>query len=134
MKTPRILVVDDDPAVATMLGRSLSRHGFAIDTARSPEEALARAGETAYDAALMDLVMPGQNGTELAAALRESIPGLPVAVLTGYSNSPLITAAQRAGVAVFAKPVVIDEIVAFLRSEIPKRLDQEEDGSKSAAS
>lgn len=117
-KVPHILIVDDDPEVATMLARSLSRRGFQIDSTSSPEEALTRASETAYDAALLDLVMPGRDGSELAAALRLKIPGLPVALLTGYKHSPLIAAAERAGVAVFTKPVVIQDLVDFLQAEI----------------
>jgi CheY-like chemotaxis protein len=117
-KVPRILIVDDDPEVATMLSRSLSRRGFQIDSTNSPEEALARAAETAYDAALLDLVMPGRDGAELAAALRLKIPGLPVALLTGYTHSPLIAAAARTGVTVFTKPVVIQDLVDFLQGEI----------------
>lgn len=101
-----------------MLARSLSRRGFRIETTSSPEDALTRAGEGGYDAALLDLVMPGRDGAELAAALRERIPGLPVALLTGYTNSPLLDAAQRSGVAVFVKPVVIQELVDFLEAEL----------------
>lgn len=117
-KTPRILIVDDDPEVATMLARSLSRRGFQIDSTSSPDEALARASEVAYDAALLDLVMPGRDGSELAAALRVKLPGLPVALLTGYKHSPLIPAAARSGVAVFTKPLVIQDLVDFLQAEL----------------
>lgn len=117
-KTPRILIVDDDPEVATMLARALSRRGFQIDSTSSPEEALARASEVAYDAALLDLVMPGRDGSELAAALRQKLPGLTVALLTGYKHSPLIPATERSGVAVFTKPLVIQDLVDFLQAEL----------------
>ena len=120
-KTPRILIVDDDPEVATMLARSLSRRGFQIDSTSSPDEALARASEVAYDAALLDLVMPGRDGSELAAALRVKLPGLPVALLTGYKHSPLIPAATRSGVAVFTKPLVIQDLVDFLQAELSRK-------------
>ena len=115
---PRILIVDDDPEVATMLARSLARRGFQIDSTSSPDEALSRATEVPYDAALLDLVMPGRDGSELAAALRVKLPGLPVALITGYKHSPLIPAAERSGVAVFTKPVVIQDLVDFLQAEI----------------
>jgi CheY-like chemotaxis protein len=117
-KTPRILIVDDDPEVATMLARSLSRRGFQIDSTSSPDEALARASQVTYDAALLDLVMPGRDGSELAAALREKLPGLPVALVTGYKHSPLIPATARSGVAVFTKPIVIQDLVDFLQREL----------------
>jgi two-component system, NtrC family, response regulator GlrR len=114
----RILVIDDDPDVVAMLSRSLSRHGYQIDAAESPDDALARAETTAYDAALVDLVMPGRDGAGLAAELRKRLPGLPVCLLTGYSHSPLIPAAEKSGVAVFKKPVIIQELLEFLEKEI----------------
>jgi CheY-like chemotaxis protein len=117
--SPRILVVDDSQDIVTMLSDALSRHGFLIDAVTSPEEALARATAATYDAAVVDLVMPGQDGAALAAALRQRIPGLPVALMTAYARSPLLVAARKAGVKVFSKPLSIQELVGFLQSEIP---------------
>jgi two-component system OmpR family response regulator len=114
----RVLIVDDDPAVTEMLRRSLARHGFRIDTTTSASDALARAGDVHYDAAILDLVMPEQDGSELATALRAALPGLPVVLLTGFSNSPLIDALRGPSVSVFTKPVAVQEIVDFLRAEI----------------
>jgi two-component system response regulator GlrR len=114
----RILVVDDDPDIVRMLSRSLARYGLQIDATSSAEDALARAAETVYDAALLDLVMPGRDGADLAAELRKHIPGLPIGLLTGYSHSPLIPSAEKSGVAVFKKPVIIQELVEFLEAEI----------------
>ncbi|HEY2945879.1 MAG TPA: response regulator [Vicinamibacteria bacterium] len=118
-ESPRILVVDDSQDVLTMLTHALSRHGFLIDSATSSEDALARAATAAYDAAVVDLVMPGQDGAALASALRQQIQGLPVALMTAYVRSPLLVAARKAGVRVFAKPLSIQELVGFLQSEIP---------------
>jgi CheY-like chemotaxis protein len=114
----RILVVDDDAAVATMLSRSLARHGFEIDTARTGDEALAKVEAGTYDAAVLDLVMPGRDGANLSAAIVARRPGLTIAFLTGYAHSPLIEAARRAGRAVFTKPVVVQELVDHLRAEL----------------
>ena len=115
---PRVLVVDDDPEIATMLARALARRGFSVETTSSPDEALERAARTPYDAALLDLVMPGQDGRALADGLRERIPGLPIGLLTGYTHSPLLAATERSGMKVFIKPVVIHEVVEFLQKEI----------------
>jgi DNA-binding response OmpR family regulator len=115
---PRILIVDDDRAIGTMLKRSLARHGYASDTTSSTEEALAWADTTPYAAALVDLVMPGQDGASLADELRLKIPGIPVGLLTGYRNSPLVSAAEKAGARLFTKPVIIQEVVDFLKAEI----------------
>jgi DNA-binding response OmpR family regulator len=115
-EAPHVLIVDDNQDIVTMLREALSRHGFRIDSTTSPEEALERADATPYDAALLDLVMPGRDGAALASALRERIPGLPVAILTAFARSPLIPGALRSGVQVFTKPVAIQDLVDFLRA------------------
>lgn len=115
---PHILIVDDDPDVTAMLQRSLSRRGFRIDSTSSPDEALQKAGETSYDGAILDLVMPGLDGADLAGLIRKKIPGLPVALLTGYTHSPLLSDVERTRIAVFTKPVAIQDLVDFLQSEI----------------
>jgi CheY-like chemotaxis protein len=116
--SPLVLVVDDNEDIVNMLRHALSRHGFRIETTTSPEEALEMAGKTPYDAAFLDLVMPGRDGAALAAALREMIPGLPVGVLTAYTHSPLIVNLERSGVKVFQKPVAIQDLVDYLEAEI----------------
>ena len=117
--SPRVLIVDDSEDIVTMLTHALTRHGFVIDSAGSSQEALARLDSAVYDAAVVDLVMPGQDGAALASALRQRIQGLPVALMTAYARSPLLTGARKAGVTVFAKPLSIQELVGFLESEIP---------------
>ena len=119
MKDPRrILVVDDDPGIGLMLTKALGRHGFEVDAATSADEALVRTGTTRYDAALVDLVMPGRDGADLSATLRRQFPGLPVGLLTGYAHSPLIPAFEKSGMAVFKKPVLIQDLFDFLDREI----------------
>jgi DNA-binding NtrC family response regulator len=114
----RVLIVDDDAAVASMLSRALQRHGFQADTARTSDEALQRSDAAAYDAALLDLVMPGRDGADLGAAIAKKRPGITIAFLTGYQNSPLIEEARRAGRMVFKKPIVVQELADYLNSEL----------------
>jgi DNA-binding NtrC family response regulator len=113
-----ILVVDDDPGIGQMLTRALSRHGFEVDATTSADEAIEKLETGTYDAALVDLVMPEHNGADLAAALRRQVPGLPIGLMTGYSNSPLIPQFEKSGVAVFKKPLLIQDLVEFLQREI----------------
>jgi CheY-like chemotaxis protein len=114
----RILVVDDDPGVGQMLTKALARHGFLVDAATSADEALEKSEMSSYDAALVDLVMPGRDGKDLADTLRRRFPGLPVGLLTGYAHSPLIPAFEKSGMAVFKKPILIQDLVDFLQREI----------------
>ncbi len=116
--SPRILVVDDDPNIGLMLTKALARHGFHVDAATSADEAVEKSETTSYDAALVDLVMPGRDGKDLADTLRRRFPGLPIGLLTGYTHSPLIPAFEKSGMAVFKKPVLIQDLVEFLQREI----------------
>ena len=115
---PRILVVDDDPAIALMLTRALGRRGYEVAATHSPEEALAQFSADPCDAAVLDLVMPERDGMDLANALRAQSPGIPIAILTGYSHSPLLPTESRTAFAIFMKPVVIQEVVDFLDAEL----------------
>ena len=116
--TSRILVVDDDPSIGTMLTRALERHGFEVQATTSADEALDMAESATYHAALLDLVMPERDGVDLAATLRRRFPGLPIGLMTGYSNSPLLSQFEKSGTKVFKKPVIIQDLVEFLQSEI----------------
>jgi len=116
--TRRILVVDDDPGIGLMLKKALARHGFLVDAATSADEALEKSNTASYDAALVDLVMPGRDGADLAETLRRRFPGLPIGLLTGYAHSPLIPSIEKSGMAVFKKPVLIQDLVEFLQREI----------------
>ena len=98
MKEPaRILVVDDDPGIGQMLTRALARHGFEVDATPSADEAIEKAESASYDAALVDLVMPERNGADLAGTLRRKYPGLPIGLMTGYSDDPDKTAEVTRG-------------------------------------
>ena len=115
---PRILVVDDDPGIGQMLTRALARHGFEVDATTSADEAIEKAESASYDAALVDLVMPEHDGADLSATLRRRYPGLPIGLMTGYSNSPLIPQFEKSGMAVFKKPLLIQDLVDFLEREL----------------
>lgn len=78
----RVLVVDDDPAVTSVLKRGLAYEGFAVDTAASGEDALALARERPPDVVILDIMMPGLDGLEVLRRLRAADPQLPVLMLT----------------------------------------------------
>ena len=111
-------MVDDDPGIGQMLTKALARHGFEVDATTSADEALEKSEAKGYDAALVDLVMPGRDGADLSQTLRRRFPGLPIGLLTGYTHSPLIPAVEKSGMAVFKKPVLIQDLVEFLQREI----------------
>ncbi len=78
----RILVIDDDPAVTSLLKRGLSYEGFAVDTAKSGVEGLTIAREHPSDLVILDVMMPGLGGFEVLQRLRAADEHLPVLILT----------------------------------------------------
>ena len=78
----RVLVIDDDPAVTSLLKRGLYYEGFAVETAQSGAEGLAIARERPSDLVILDVMMPGLNGFEVLQRLRAADENLPVLMLT----------------------------------------------------
>jgi signal transduction histidine kinase/DNA-binding response OmpR family regulator len=80
----RLLVIDDDAAVHSMLAEDFSPHGFTIDAAASGEEGLRAAAERKPDVIILDLMMPGMNGFDVAGSLKEDprTANIPIVVLT----------------------------------------------------
>jgi two-component system response regulator RegA len=94
---PTLLVVDDDEAFRTALGRALEARGFAVTLAASADAAEARAREQVFEYALVDVRMPGASGIDLVARLRAIDDGTRVVVLTGYGTIANAIQAMRAG-------------------------------------
>jgi two-component system, OmpR family, response regulator len=78
----RILVVDDDRRLALAVKRGLTEEGFAVDIADDGIEALWYAAENPYDCIVLDLMMPGTDGLDVCAQLRERGDWTPILMLT----------------------------------------------------
>ena len=78
-----VLVVDDDPEVRGLVRRSLEREAFSVVEAGDAEEAQRVSQQGPFDAAVLDVGLPGTSGLELLHLLRRTDPGLPVILLTG---------------------------------------------------
>jgi len=77
----RILVIEDDPAIADGLAYALEREGYAVEVARDGEAGLAAARARVPDAVLLDLMLPGVSGWAVCRALRQE-SGVPILMLT----------------------------------------------------
>ena len=107
----RCLVVDDERAVASVLGDVLEASGHRVVVLTDGAEAIARVRSEPFDVVFTDLAMPRVSGWDVAHAVKASAPGLPVFLVTGFGVE--LSAAERAahGVeAVFSKPLRIDDI------------------------
>ena len=117
--TDRVLVVDDDTAVARVLVALLGQAGFAAKAASSAREAIEALRSADYAAVLSDVRMPEMDGMELLAYVRETYPGLPVVLISAHGTVPMAVEAMKRGAASFLmKPFDKAEIVHVLRTAI----------------
>jgi DNA-binding response OmpR family regulator len=118
----RILVVDDDPAVTSVLRRGLSYEGFVVDTASSGKEGLTIARDRPPDMVVLDIMMPDLDGLEVLRRIRSADPRLPVLMLTA-KDAPsdqvegLKSGADDYVVKPFTFEVLLARIQALLRRQ-----------------
>ena len=115
-RTRRLLVVDDDQAVVSLLRRGFSYEGFEVQTANSGEEALALARSQIPDLVILDLMMPGIDGIEVCRRLRSADPELPVLMLTARDGPEDELRGLEAGLDDYVtKPFSFDVLNARIR-------------------
>ena len=108
-----ILVVDDDPAVRSLIVEALRQGGEYIATeAADGKEALEALRSNLYDLVISDIHMPGMNGMDLLGRIREINPAIAVILITGYPSIGLSVSAMKTGAVDFiTKPFRIDELL-----------------------
>jgi two-component system OmpR family response regulator len=113
----RILVVEDELKMASLLRRGLAEEGHAVDVARTGDDALWMAGAAEYDAIVLDLMLPGMDGIEVCRRVRESGVWVPVLMLTARDAVDDRVAGLDAGADDYlAKPFSFAELLARLRA------------------
>jgi len=107
-----VLFVEDDVLVREAVVEALAAAGFAVRVAVSGDDALAQLdGGQAVDVVFSDIVMPGSvSGIDLAAAIRERWPALPVVLATGYTERRV----SIPGVKILAKPYDVEQLIGLL--------------------
>lgn len=117
-RTPvRVLVVDDEPLIATTVAAILNSNGFEATHAFSGEDALEAARDFCPDVVLSDVLMPRMSGIDLGMRLRQELPGTYVMLFSGQAaTTELLRRAQLEGYdfELLAKPIHPDELIARL--------------------
>jgi DNA-binding NtrC family response regulator len=111
VSTASLLLVDDDEAFRTVLGRELGRLGYEVATAGTGEEALRRVAERVPEVVLLDLRLPDRDGLQVLDDLHRASPGVDVIMLTGHGSIDTAIESVRAGAFDYvAKPCPLDEL------------------------
>ncbi|MDC0713470.1 sigma-54 dependent transcriptional regulator [Stigmatella sp. ncwal1] len=114
-----VLLVDDDRAVAKVLGALLTQAGLTVHTAWSGAEALTLLRQRPIDVVVSDVRMPGMSGLELLTEVTRVCPDVPVVLMTAHGTVPMAVEAMRAGAADFIlKPFDRQEILFTLRKTL----------------
>lgn len=122
MSMKRILVIDDDPGVTSVLKRGLAYEGFAVDVANSGAAGLAMARERAPDLVILDVMMPALDGLEVLTRLRAADGRLPVILLTAKdAPSDEVAGLERGADDYVTKPFTFEVLLARVKAALRRQ-------------
>jgi len=127
--SPRVLVVDDEPAIVDGVGYALRNEGFDVDTAANGEEALAAARSDGYDLVILDLMLPRLSGLEVARTIRGE-SAVPIIMLTAKdAEVDRVLGLELAADDYVTKPFSMAELLSRVRALLRRReLDRSDAG------
>src|SRR5262245_31241370 len=94
---PRLLVVDDDRTILSLIGTIALAEGFEVATALDGSDAMEQLRQRAADLALVDLRMPGVTGLDVLRSIREASPRCRVVLMTGFASIDTAVEAVKLG-------------------------------------
>jgi DNA-binding response OmpR family regulator len=113
----RILVIDDDPSVTSVLKRGLAYEGFSVDTAATGAQGLAIARDHVPDLVILDVMLPGSDGFEVLRRLRAADPDLPVMMVTARdAPSDQVHGLEGGADDYVVKPFTFEVVVARVKA------------------
>jgi len=115
----RVLVVEDDAKIASFITKGLEQAGFAVDHAADGEDGLFMATSEPYDAAVIDIMLPGRDGLSVIAAMRQAKLATPVIILSAkHSVEDRIRGLQTGSDDYLVKPFTFAELLARVQALI----------------
>jgi two-component system nitrogen regulation response regulator GlnG len=121
-----IWIVDDDASIRWVLEKALARENLETRSFANAREALAALEYEAPQVLVSDIRMPGESGLDLLAAVKARHPGLPVIIITAFSDLDSAVASFQGGAFDYlAKPFDIDKAVALIRRALEESLREE---------
>ena len=121
--TASILVIDDEEIMREILEALLTREGHGVRLASSAEEGLEAARSLPFDAAIVDLMLPGMDGIAALAELKKINEDLPVLMITAFASVETAIAAMKRGAFDYiTKPFKNDEVLIVVRNAIERNL------------
>ena len=115
----RVLVIEDDTKIASFLEKGLKEAGYSVDKAHHGDQGLEMALSEPYDAAIVDIMLPGLDGLSIIEKMRESGVDTPVLILSArQSVDERVQGLQRGGDDYMIKPFSFSELLARVQALI----------------
>ena len=127
----RVLIIDDDMDMCSLLSRFLSRSGYETEVAYSGQKGLAKFQEDSFDAVLCDFRLGNMDGKEVLLSVKKIKPDAIVLIITGYSDiKTAIDVIKQGAFDYITKPLIPDEVLSVLNKALEQpALSQEEKGN-----
>jgi len=110
----RVLLVEDDEDNRELMSEVLEAAGYEVEAASTGAEGLRKLSLGTFDVVVTDMAMPGMGGLEMARAVKELAPSLPVLAVTGYAEGEEMVRARSEVDAVLVKPIYPDSLISAL--------------------
>lgn len=114
-----LLIVEDDAEMRDLLRKVLEKEGYRISLARDGREATATLSRKPFDLVVTDMLMPDDGGLELLRSIRQSLPTLPVIIITAFGDWGSYSRALELGAAGFiSKPLRMAELITAIQTAL----------------
>ena len=122
MNDRRVLAVDDEDSVRSLIKATLSAEGYIVSTAGSGQEALDTLAQGTVDLVLSDIKMPGMSGMDLLDQLVKRYPGTAVIMLTAVADTQTAVSAMKVGAYDYiTKPFDLDDLQIRVKNALDRR-------------
>ena len=124
----RVLIIDDDMDMCTLLSRFLSRNGYETEVAYSGQKGLAKFEEQSFDAVLCDFRLGNMDGKEVLLSVKKIKPDAIVLIITGYSDiKTAIDVIKQGAFDYITKPLIPDEVLSVLNKALEQPAQAQDD-------
>lgn len=115
----RVLIIDDDMDMCTLLSRFLTKNGYEVDVAYSGQKGIAKFEEGNFDAILCDFRLGSMDGKDVLLAVKKIKPEVIVLIITGYSDiKTAIDVIKQGAYDYITKPLIPDEVLSVLNKSL----------------
>lgn len=125
LKKPSVLIIDDDDDILMTMTKLLSEAGYVTETAKTGAEAIEKSKQKFFNLALIDIVLPDMQGTQLLIKLQETVPKMRKLIITGHATLANAVEAVNLGAdAYIIKPINPQEILKDIQEQLQKQKDE----------